>query len=332
MTAYIPYGLLAELTHRCPLSCLHCSNPLKLQSKSSELSTQDWTDVFRQAADLGVIQVHLSGGEPTLREDITSLIDAAHQFGLYTNLITSAPLSVNWASILDSPIQHVQLSFQAFSEEESQIIAGRSLLVDSKRQIANKITSAGIPLTLNFVVSALNICSISDAFKSAVELGASRIEIAFVQFLGWAHANRAILMPTLDEYNSACDLFRELQTQYVNCVDSQLVPLSEYSQIPGSCLGGWGKRVIVVRPDGTVLPCHHADILPGSSAENVRETPLRTIWEKSHLFNLFRDPQSLNSICRSCPKLSKDQGGCRCRAFLDSGDPANIDPVCSVFK
>src|ERR1700730_19262497 len=86
-----PLALIAELTHRCPLHCVYCSNPLELQSRANELDTQTWSRIFREAAELGVLQTDFTGGEPLTRTDVLDLVCASRSAGLYVNLITSGP-------------------------------------------------------------------------------------------------------------------------------------------------------------------------------------------------------------------------------------------------
>ena len=109
-----PLALIAELTHRCPLHCVYCSNPLELSNRAEELPTEVWSSVFHEAAQLGVLQADFTGGEPLARTDILELIRAARSAGLYVNLITSGmPLDeARLAKLVEAGLDHLQLSFQ----------------------------------------------------------------------------------------------------------------------------------------------------------------------------------------------------------------------------
>src|SRR6478736_3826679 len=188
-----PIGLLAELTHRCPLGCPYCSNPLALEARVDELDTATWARVFNEAAALGVLQVHLSGGEPGARRDLVDITRAAHDAGLYTNLITSAVgiTSETLAKLSDAGLDHVQISIQDSEPDSADHIAGYKGAYARKAALAAEVTRHGIPLTVNAVMHRANIDHVEDMVALALSLGAKRVEIAHVQYYGWALKNRA---------------------------------------------------------------------------------------------------------------------------------------------
>jgi pyrroloquinoline quinone biosynthesis protein E len=325
-----PIAMLAELTHRCPLSCPYCSNPVELTRKEAELSTEVWADTFRQAADLGVLQLHLSGGEPLARRDLTDLIRAAREAGLYANLITSAiGLTERRLAALDEAgLDHVQLSLQGTDAAMADRIGGYAGGYDRKMQAARWIADRGIPLTLNTVLHRGNLHQLPRAIEMAVELGARRIEVAIVQFHGWALRNRGLLMPTKEQAAEAGRIVREARARLRGTLVLDYVPADYHSDTPKRCMGGWGTTGLNVAPDGTVLPCHAAQTIPHLTFQSVADVPLRDIWYEGSAFNAYRGFDWMQEPCRSCDLKTRDFGGCRCQAMALAGDPAATDPVC----
>ena len=323
-----PYGLLAELTHRCPLACLYCSNPLELVERAAELETQTWLRVFQEAAELGVLQLHLSGGEPLLRPDLTQLIAAANSAGLYPHLITSGIglTSSRATELAGAGLAAVQLSFQATEGEKAKLISGLDAN-RAKRSAAQMIREAGMALSLNVVLHRLNLDQISEFIELARELGAFRIELANTQYYGWALVNRAQLMPSRQALQEAEAQVRELQKRYAGELEIVWVIPDYYADFPKPCMGGWGQLQLTVSPNGQAYPCPAAPALP-IDFPNVREQSLGDIWYHSEAFNAFRGREWLEEPCRSCPRQELDLGGCRCQAYLLTGDPAATDPVC----
>lgn len=325
-----PLAMLAELTHRCPLSCPYCSNPLELTRKEAELSTADWLDAFSQAAELGVLQLHLSGGEPVTRRDLPELVAGARAAGLYTNLITSgiglteARLDALEAAGLD----HVQLSLQGTDAEMADRIGGYKGGFDRKMQVAGWIKARGIPLTLNTVLHRQNLHQLPRAIEMAQEMNARRIEVAVVQFHGWALPNRPALMPTRAQSDEATRIVTEARARLKGKLVLDYVPADYHTETPKRCMGGWGMVGLNITPDGTVLPCHAAQTIPGLTFETIRETPLREIWYDSAAFNAYRGDGWMQEPCRSCDLKTRDFGGCRCQAMAVLGDPNATDPVC----
>jgi pyrroloquinoline quinone biosynthesis protein E len=327
-----PLGLLAELTHRCPLGCPYCSNPLALEGRADELDTATWARVFGQAAALGVLQVHLSGGEPGARRDLVEITKAAHDAGLYTNLITSAVgiTTETLARLSDAGLDHVQISIQDNEAAAADHIAGYKGAYKRKAALAAEVVRLKIPLTVNAVMHRANIDHVGDMVKLALALGAKRVEIAHVQYYGWALKNRAQLMPTREQVERAVKAVETLRLRHAGQIVIDAVVPDYYARYPKACVGGWGRRSLNVTPSGKVLPCHAAEIIPGLEFWNVREHTLADIWDNSPAFMAFRGTDWMQEPCRSCPKQKEDFGGCRCQAYLLTGDACAADPVCHL--
>ena len=327
-----PLGLLAELTHRCPLGCPYCSNPLALDKRDGELDAATWARVFREAAALGVLQVHLSGGEPAARRDLSDIVKSAREAGLYSNLITSAvgltPQTL--ATLAESGLDHVQISIQDSDEASADHIAGYKGASARKRAIAGEVVRLGLPLTINMVVHRANIDRIEAMVDLALSLGASRIEIAHVQYYGWALKNRAALMPTREQVDAAVRQVETLRARHHGQIVIDAVVPDYYARFPKPCVGGWGRRSLNVTPAGKVLPCHAAEVIPDLEFWNVREHSLADIWRASPAFSAFRGTDWMREPCKSCERREQDFGGCRCQAFLIAGDARAADPVCHL--
>lgn len=325
-----PYGMLAELTHRCPLQCPYCSNPMELDRRDVELDTATWLRVFEQAAKLGVLQVHLSGGEPTARRDLEEMIRHCVEVGLYTNLIT-AGVGVNEArlqSIADAGIDHVQLSVQGADAAMTAHVSNMKDAYERKMVVAREVRRLGLPLTLNAVVHRANIHQIPDFIELAQKLDARRIEIAHAQYYGWALRNRAALMPTRDQVFRALDVVEEARIRLAGILTIDAVVPDYYAKYPKPCMNGWGRQSLNVTPSGKVLPCHAAETIPNLDFWNVRDHSLSEIWLDSPAFNAFRGTDWMPELCQSCERKEKDWGGCRCQAMAIAGDAAATDPAC----
>lgn len=325
-----PLAMLAELTHRCPLACPYCSNPQELTEKEKELSTERWGDIFKQAADLGVLQLHLSGGEPASRSDIVELVSLAQAAGLYTNLITSGiGLTRRRLEALElAGLDHIQLSVQGVNANIADRIGGYKGGFERKMHVADHIADMGFPLTLNAVMHRENLDDLPATLDMALRLGARRIEVACVQFQGWALQNRAALQPDRDQVDRAKRVVKDALDDLKGVLVIDFVPPDYYSDFPKACMNGWGSTGLNVTPDGTVLPCHAAETIPGLEFENVTETSLRDIWYDSPAFNAYRGTEWMPDLCQSCDRRDVDYGGCRCQAMAILGDPAATDPVC----
>ena len=325
-----PFGLLAELTYSCPLSCPYCSNPLNLADYRDELTTAEWQRVLTEAQELGVLQLHLSGGEPLLRRDVVEIVNSANELGLYTNLITSAlGLSRRRAEQLRAAgLDHVQISIQADEPAVSDRIAGTPSF-ERKIEAARVVKKLGWPLTLNVVLHRQNIDRVAEILRLAEELEADRIELANTQYYGWAWRNRDALLPSKAQLERAEAVVRAARVRLQGRMDVIYVLPDYYSQYPKPCMGGWGKRQLTVAPNGDALPCPAAHALPLPRA-SVREDSLARIWTESPLFQRFRGTDWMPDPCRSCHRREIDFGGCRCQAFQLTGDAARTDPVCHL--
>jgi len=327
-----PLGLLAELTHRCPLGCPYCSNPLKLDPRADELDTATWARVFREAAALGVLQVHLSGGEPAARRDLVEITAAARAAGLYANLITSAVglTEKTLDALADAGLDHVQISIQDSLAASADRIAGYDGAFARKRALAAHVVHLKLPLTVNAVIHRANIERVGDLVELALALGAGRVEIAHVQYYGWALENRAALMPTAEQVKRAVGEVEALRERHRGRIVIDAVVPDYHARYPKPCVGGWGRRSLNVTPAGRVLPCHAAETIPGLEFWSVRDHSLADIWASSPAFRAFRGTDWMQEPCASCPRRHEDFGGCRCQAFALTGDARATDPVCHL--
>ncbi|WP_424971747.1 pyrroloquinoline quinone biosynthesis protein PqqE [Dinoroseobacter sp. S76] len=325
-----PIAMLAELTYRCPLSCPYCSNPIEMARKEAELDTETWTRVFREAAELGVLQLHLSGGEPVSRRDLVPLVEAARTAGLYTNLITSGIglTERRLAELDEAGLDHIQLSLQGTNPEMADEIGGYKGGFDRKMQVAEWIGAIGFPLTLNAVLHRRNLHQLPRALEMALEMGARRIEVATVQFHGWALKNRDALMPTREQAREATAIVAEARARLKGQLVIDYVPADYHEDYPKRCMGGWGTSGLNVTPDGTVLPCHAAQSIPHLSFDNVTARGLSDIWYEGSAFNAYRGTEWMSEPCSSCERKTVDFGGCRCQAMAILGDASATDPVC----
>lgn len=326
-----PMGLIAELTHRCPLQCAYCSNPLALDPPKDELSTSEWAAVLDQAAALGVLQVHFSGGEPMARRDLTDLVAHSARLGLYTNIITSGVLlsDAAMAALLAAGIDHIQLSFQDAFPGPADRFGGYRGGHEKKLAAAARIRDAGLPLTANFVVHRQNLDRVEDMLELGEALGAERIEIAHTQYYGWALLNRNALLPSREQLEAVNAAVAAARTRLSGRIAIDYVVPDYYAERPKACMGGWGNRFINVSPSGKALPCHAAETLPGFTFPSVRETRLSAIWDDSDAFRRFRGTDWMPELCRSCDRREIDWGGCRCQALAMTGDAAATDPACA---
>ncbi|HTV31720.1 MAG TPA: pyrroloquinoline quinone biosynthesis protein PqqE [Methylocella sp.] len=327
-----PVALLAELTHRCPLGCPYCSNPIELEARENELATSDWKRVFSQAAGFGVLHLHLSGGEPAARHDLIELVAHCAGTGLYTNLITSGIglTQERVRALADAGLDHVQLSIQDSDQVSADRIAGYKGAFARKVAVAAWVTEAGLPLTVNAVIHRANIGRAGRMVELAVQLGARRVEIAHAQYYGWGLRNRGALMPSRASADQAITEVEALKQSLSGIIVIDHVIPDYHARYPKACMGGWGKRGINVTPSGKALPCHAAETIKDLEFWNVRERSLEDIWLRSPAFNLFRGEDWMREPCRSCPRKAIDHGGCRCQALALTGDAREADPVCHL--
>jgi pyrroloquinoline quinone biosynthesis protein E len=333
MTSTIPnpLALIAELTHRCPLHCVYCSNPLELQSRASELPTEIWCRVFKDAAETGVLQIDFTGGEPLARPDIVDLVRAARSAGLYVNLITSGlPLDeTRLAALVEAGLDHMQLSFQGAREETANEISGAKSHTQ-KLRVLDWLRHRRLAVTLNFVIHRRNIDQLEEMLALAESSCATRIEFANVQYYGWAFANRENLLPTREQLDHSVEFLKREQQRLQGKIRIEFVVPDYYAKYPKPCMGGWGRKLMLITPTGDVLPCHAAQVIPGLSFESVKDHGLREIWEQSAAFQKFRGEDWMQQPCKTCDRREQDFGGCRCQALLLAGNAAATDPVCSL--
>jgi PqqA peptide cyclase len=324
-----PLALIAELTHRCPLHCVYCSNPLELMPRADELSTEVWMRVFREAAEAGVLQIDFTGGEPLARPDIVELVRSARDAGLYVNLITSGmPMDeARLDEIVQAGLDHIQLSFQGATEESANEFSGTKAHAQ-KLQVLEWLKRRRVALTLNFVIHRRNIDRLADMLALAESSSAGRIEFANVQYYGWAFANRENLLPTREQLDRSIELLKRAEERLRGKIQVEFVVPDYYAKYPKACMGGWGRKLMLVTPTGDALPCHAAQAIPGLHFDNLKDRSLLEIWEKSEAFQKFRGEEWMPEPCKSCDRRARDFGGCRCQAFLLTGDAASTDPVC----
>ena len=328
---YQAQALIAEITHRCPLHCVYCSNPIEMQRRSRELPTEDWISIFRQAGEMGVLQLHLTGGEPLVRADLAELIRAGRASNLYVNLITSGVGldEPRLDALVEAGLDHIQLSFQDTEEGPANEFAGtRSHAL--KLRIAALIRQRRIAFTINMVVHRRNLVRLEEMIAFAEQSGAQRLEIANVQYYGWALRNRDALLPTRGQLDRSVEIVEAARGRLKGRLRIDFVLPDYYAKYPKPCMNGWGHQQMLIDPAGRVLPCHAASVIPGLEFLSARERPLRSIWEDSTAFNRFRDESWMPEPCRSCDRRTRDFGGCRCQAFLLAGEAAATDPVCTL--
>jgi pyrroloquinoline quinone biosynthesis protein E len=326
-----PLALIAELTHRCPLHCVYCSNPIELTSRAKELPTETWSEVFQQAARLGVLQADLTGGEPLARPDILDLIRCARAAGLYVNLITSGmPLDeARLAKLIEAGLDHFQLSFQGAREETAEDISNTKSH-HQKLHILEWLKKVRVAVTLNFVIHRRNIDQIEEMLQIAECSSATRVEFANVQYYGWAFANRENLLPTREQLDGSLEVIKSAEARLRGKIRIESVVPDYYAKYPKPCMGGWGRKLMLIAPNGEALPCHAAKIIPNLHFGNVKQTSLKEIWETSEAFQKFRGESWMQDPCKTCDRRALDFGGCRCQALLLAGDPAATDPVCTL--
>ncbi|MEV4644722.1 pyrroloquinoline quinone biosynthesis protein PqqE [Saccharopolyspora sp. NPDC049357] len=325
-----PYGLLAEVTHQCPLHCLYCSNPLELRQRDEEIGTEDWLRVIREAADLGVVQVHFSGGEPLVRGDLAELIAEARGCELYTNLITSGLgfTEERAKSLVAAGLNSVQLSIQGDTAEASELVAATKRF-DKKREAARIIVDSGLPLNMNVVLHRLNLDRLDAIIDVCESWGAERLELANTQYYGWGLRNRDLLLPSREQLAAAEKVYQRRKAELAGRMELLWILPDYYELYPKPCMGGWARTALTVAPDGSVYPCPVAADIDTLDFPSVLAHPLDWIWAKSPAFQAFRGTDWMPEPCRSCSRKEIDFGGCRCQAFALTGDASRTDPVCT---
>jgi PqqA peptide cyclase len=329
----IPLAVLAELTHRCPLQCPYCSNPVELERSSSELTTAEWKQVLTELAEIGVLQIHFSGGEPTARKDLVELVQHASDVGLYSNLITSAVLlgKDRLRALADAGLCHIQISFQGSEPVVADRVAGFGNAHAKKIEVAGWARDLDLPLTVNAVMHRQNLFQLADIIQMAVDAGADRLEVANVQYYGWALKNRAALMPTLEQIEESSRIVEEAEIRLKGILAIDYVVPDYYALRPKKCMGGWGRQFFNISPAGKILPCHAAETITGLEFLSVRSNhSIAWIWQNSEAFNRYRGTGWMPEPCKSCEYREVDFGGCRCQAFALTGSAGNTDPACTL--
>ncbi len=329
-TKSLPLWLLAELTYACPLQCPYCSNPVELAKVKQELDTDTWLRVLREARAMGASQLGLSGGEPLLRRDLEAIVAEGRKLGFYSNLITSG-IGMDEARVeafKAAGLDHIQISFQASSQELNDYLGGTSTF-ERKLEMARAVKRHGYPMVLNIVLHRHNIDQLDQILDMAATLHADYVELANTQYYGWAFHNRDQLLPTREQLQRAEKVANEYRERLKGQMRLYYVVPDYYEERPKACMNGWGNVFLTITPDGTALPCHAARQLPGITFPNVRDASVEWIWRESPSFDHFRGFDWMKEPCRSCPEKTKDLGGCRCQAYMLTGDAANTDPVCS---
>ena len=325
-----PRWLLAELTYACPLQCPYCSNPLDYAKYPSELSTEDWKRVLTQARKMGAVQLGFSGGEPLTRQDLSELVRHARELGYYSNLITSGYglTEEKIVQLKEAGLDHIQVSIQASTQELNDHLAGTHSFIH-KKEVAHLVKKHGYPMVLCVVIHRENIHQMQQILEMAEELEADYLELANTQYYGWAHVNRDLLLPTKEQFEQAEQIAQAYKEKVAGKMKIYYVVPDFYEGRPKACMNGWGTTFLTIAPDGTALPCHSARQLPGLECPNVKDFSIEQIWNESKAFNFFRGFEWMKEPCRSCDEKEKDFGGCRCQAYLLTGDMYNADPVCS---
>lgn len=324
-----PLWLLAELTYRCPLQCPYCSNPVDIARYEQELDTDEWIRVLREAREMGAMQLGLSGGEPLVRKDLEAIVTEARGLGYYSNLITSGVGmdADRVARLREAGLDHIQISFQASDETLNDFIGGTKSF-QHKVDMARAVKAQGYPMVLNIVLHRRNIDQIDDIIRMTVDLEADYVELASTQYYGWSRLNLDALLPTREQLERAEAVAHAWQARMADRMKIIYVVPDYFENRPKACMNGWGSIFLTIAPDGRALPCHAATELPGLEFPNVRDMSIEAIWNESDAFNRFRGFDWMREPCRSCPEKTKDFGGCRCQAYLLTGDPTNADPVC----
>jgi pyrroloquinoline quinone biosynthesis protein E len=326
-----PRWLLAELTYSCPLQCPYCANPVDFAAVKDELSTDDWLRVFSQARAMGAVQLGLSGGEPLARPDLPILVSHARKLGYYTNLITSGygMTEDKVVALKEAGLDHIQVSIQSPEKALNDQLAGTESF-EHKKEVARLVKKHGYPMVLCVVIHRQNIHQMREILEMAMELGADYLELANTQYYGWAHINRDLLLPTREQFEEAEAIAQDYKERVKGRMKIYYVVPDFYEDRPKACMNGWGTTFLTIAPDGTALPCHSARELPGLNCPNVRDMSVQDIWVNSEAFNKFRGFDWMKEPCRSCPDKVRDFGGCRCQAYLLTGDMYGADPVCGL--
>jgi pyrroloquinoline quinone biosynthesis protein E len=264
-----------------------------------------------------------------MRDDLETLAAEARRLGYYSNLITSG-VGLNErriAALKSAGLDHIQVSFQDSTREMNDFLSSTRTF-ELKRRVARMVKQHGYPMVLNVVLHRLNIDHVGQILDMAAELEADYVELANTQYYGFAYANREALLPSREQLERAEEVTRQFRSRVGERMKIYFVVPDYYANRPKACMNGWGAVFLCVTADGVALPCHEARMLPGLEFPSVRSHELAWIWRDSPAFNRYRGDEWMREPCRSCPEKGKDYGGCRCQAYLLTGEAANADPVC----
>ena len=331
MTPPNPRSLLCELTYRCNLQCPYCYNPLDLGNPRDDLDVATWLRVLDEAAQLGILQIGFSGGEPTLRRaDLVRLVERATAHGAYTNLITQGTfLDASYLDeLLAAGLAHVQISIQAPERESAFAIAGTDVH-ERKLEALRLVATRDVALTLNCVLHRLNHDALPEVIAFAEREGIRKLELANVQFYGWAYKNRGALIPTREQVERSATIVSAARERLRGKMEIVYVLPDYFEEYPKPCMHGWAQVALTVTPDGHILPCPAAAAIATLAFPTVRDGSLADAWRDSHAFQAYRGTDWMPEPCRSCDRRERDFGGCRCQAFLLAGDAGATDPACS---
>jgi pyrroloquinoline quinone biosynthesis protein E len=323
-----PLWLLLELTHKCPLECTYCYNQLDFAGTKDAMTKEDWFRVMDQGREMGAVQLGISGGEPLLHKDLVEIVQRATDLKFYTNLITSgigADISI-LQKLKDAGLKTIQLGIQSHNENTMTLITNTRNAYKDKIAFAHEATRLGIQLIINSCITRQNIGEIGGIIEFADSLNANYLEVANIQYYGWALKNIDLLLPTQEQITEAKKVTDYYRDKRKDMKVFFVVP-DYFENRPKACMNGWGSTFLTINPDGVALPCNTANTLP-LEFPNVKESSIEYIWNESHAFNYFRGDKWMNPTCAACPEKEQDFGGCRCQAFALTGDMHEADPVC----
>lgn len=326
-----PLWLVLELTYRCPLKCPWCSNPVDYtRREDEELSTAEWKRVLREGRELGALQLGFTGGEPLLRDDLEELVADASALGYYTNLITSGVglSEERLVALKQAGLNQIQLSLQSSERELTDRLVGARVF-DLKVKVAHLIKAHGFPMVLNVPVFRHNIDQVEDILALAEDIGVDYLEFANIQYYNWALINREALLPTREQLEAAERAVQAARARLGERMTIYFVIPDYFEGRPKACMNGWGSIHLTIAPDGAAMPCQEARVIEGLEFPSVRAQSLAWLWNESPTFRKFRGDEWMREPCRSCPEKEQDFGGCRCQAFLLTGDASNTDPACA---
>lgn len=323
-----PLWVLLELTHKCPLECTYCYNQLDFVNTKDVMTKEDWFRVLEETRALGAVQLGLSGGEPLLNKNIIEIVKKASDLKFYTNLITSgvgAPQGIV-KKLKEAGLKTIQLGIQSHNKDTMTLITNNKNAFDEKMKFAKEVKEAGLQLIVNTCITRQNIDQVGDIIELAEKLGANYLEIANIQYYGWALKNINSLLPTQEQIDKARKVTNYYREQRKDMKVFFVVP-DYFATRPKACMNGWGTTFLTINPDGVALPCNTANTLP-LTFPNVKEQSVKEIWYDSHAFNFFRGDKWMKEPCRTCDEKEKDFGGCRCQAYALTKDMNATDPVC----